>query len=143
MHLKVTELKAFLKDPHLSNCVAAHMELSVGQGEGENKERWKQYRNGRITASNLIQIVANPQKYAEMLWKGSPGLSDLKSIKWGRENESVARELYSKLYNCQVQEVWIFISRLQPLVGASPGSVIEVEAISHIIGCPLTTSIVF
>ena len=59
-----------------------------------------------------------------MLWKEKPSLENVKSIQWG-ENESVAREEYKKIYNCQVQEVGLFISKANPLVGASPDGLLE------------------
>ena len=60
-----------------------------------------------------------------MLWKEKPNLENVKSIQWGNKNESVAREEYEKIYNCQVQEVGLFISKANPLVGASPDGLLE------------------
>ena len=94
----------------------------IGQGESE---LWLQLRKGRITASCLKEIVLNPKKYAENLWKKRPNLENVKSIMWGKKHESDARKEYEQLYDCQVREVGLFISKVQPLVGASPDGIID------------------
>ena len=84
----------------------------IGQGESE---LWLQLRKGRITASCLKEIVLNPKKYAENLWKKRPNLENVTSIMWGKKNESVARKEYEELYDCQVKEVGIFIIKVNHL----------------------------
>ena len=66
-----------------------------------------------------------PKRCAQQLWKEKPNLENVKSIIWGKKHESVAREEYEKLHNCHVKEVGIFLSKIQPLIGASPDGMID------------------
>ena len=90
--------------PHGERCISSRSgtrkrtapSLAGADGQGESVSLWMQLRRGRITASNLKQIICNPKQYAQMLWKEKPSLENVKSIQWGNKNESVAREEYVK-----------------------------------------------
>ena len=109
-------------DPILSNHFGAHMSGTVGQGDCE---LWLQLRRGRITASCFKDIATNPHKFATNLWKRKPDLQNVKSIMWGTDNESRAREAYEKIHFKKVQQVGLFVSKILPLVGASPDGLID------------------
>ena len=108
-------------DPVHSTSFGSHIAGTIEQAKSQ---LWFQMRRGRITASWIKDVIDNPRKVAENMWKKQPNLDNVKSVAWGRENESLAREAYSQVHNKQVTEVGLYISTIRPMIGASPGNVI-------------------
>ena len=120
--LKLSEVTADFIDPLLSNSFGAHIVGTVGQAESE---LWHRLRMGRITASCLKDIAENARKFAEHFWGKKSDLSYVRSIMWGTKNEKVAKEQYERVHNRKVQEVGLFISKIHPMIGASPDGIID------------------
>ena len=72
--------------------------------------QWREQRNGHLTGSIFHDIYVRKKSTGpEPLIKRVMGyeqsdLSHAPAIKWGVENESVARQLYAAVYQCDVHE---------------------------------------
>ena len=96
--------------------------------------QWREQRNGRLTGSIFHDIyVCKKSTGLEPLIKRVMGyeqsdLSHVPAIKWGVENESVARQLYTNVmstkhdnFACNLTGLWV--SPLYPHLGASSDGV--------------------
>jgi hypothetical protein len=97
----------------------------TGTEEQSQSQLWRNLRSCRITASRFKEYATNPKRMSKDLWADKEDLSRLKSIAWGNEHESVARLAYTESTGQPVQEVGLFISKRNPLFGASPDGVID------------------
>ena len=124
---------ANLGDNEFSNCHAIHVSGTEAQSDSI---LWHEQRRWRITASKVKQLITNPKSIANLLWKEVYDLSHVPAIKWGRNNEGLARETYKNITNKEVTEVGLFISRSAPLFGASPDGLLDEGAGILEIKCP-------
>ena len=96
--------------------------------------QWREQRNGRLTDSIFHDIYVRKRSTGpESLIKRVMGyeksdLSHIPAIKWGVENECVARQLYTNVmstkhdnFACKLTGLWV--SPLYPHLGASPDGV--------------------
>ena len=102
------------------------------QGQATN-EAWYEMRIGLLTASNFAKAVKyidnkkEPSKSFMRSLMGENRLNDLNlpaPLKWGREKENVAREMYFRLLRRQhrclaVKESGLLISEEYPVLGCS------------------------
>ena len=93
-------------------------------------------RRLRITGSTFKDYVDNPKKKAAALWSPRPDLSRVKSIRWGNENEEVARAKYEEETGCTVQKCGLFVNKKEPLFAASPDGLIPAGLLE--IKCPFS-----
>ncbi|XP_065919203.1 uncharacterized protein [Dysidea avara] len=95
---------------------------------------WTQHQNGRLTASLFHDVfVRKPTTNPELLVKKIMGyeqndLSHIPAIRWGVQNESVARVQYASImsaehnnFTCNLTGLWI--NSLYPHLGVSPDGV--------------------
>ena len=91
--------------------------------------KWEQARSIRFSASTTIhKIKIRKTKTVKTLLEELffPKKISVPSIKYGKDNESVARKLYETMSNKQVKEVGVIVSKYQPwLCASSDGIVIE------------------
>jgi hypothetical protein len=59
------------------------------------------------------------------LWAEEEDLSYVRSLAWRMDNEPLARLAYTQSTGRPVQEAGLFISKKNPLFGASPDGVLE------------------
>jgi hypothetical protein len=97
----------------------------TGTEDQSESHLWKNLRRCRITASRFKKFASSPQLIARDLWEEEEDLSFVRSLSWGIENEPLARMAYTQSTGRAVQEVGLFISKKNPLFGASPDGVVE------------------
>ena len=136
--MKVEDVKtteAFLnRQPILTNeTVEAVQEKTVGQS---GNSYWHQLRKGRITASNFYAVhtrVNSFKKNSDIDMSSSistvMGVTtpnpNIRALKFGRENESVAKDIYCKQYasnhvNACFRECGLFLDPNNSYLAASP-----------------------
>ncbi|XP_021379090.1 uncharacterized protein LOC110466710 [Mizuhopecten yessoensis] len=120
-------------DELASDDVQSIQEATTGQSDNH---RWTEMRKGRITASNFHAVdtkVCSYEKKVECdvkpLIKNIMGYTtvnpNVKSLKYGREMEPVAKKDFLKLY-CKhhrsviYSECGLFVDKRHPFLGASP-----------------------
>ena len=59
-------------------------------------------------------------------------LDDMPAIRWGRENEVKAREMYTLYTGLQIEPAGFFIDPRWPYLGPSPDGIIDSQAIVEI-----------
>ena len=108
-----------------------HDELSASSGihvkgtEGQSESPlWHEIRAFRITGTSFKDYANHPEKMAAALWATKRDLSHLKSIKWGKEKEDVARKDYEEKTGMKVTCCGIFVSRKCPVFAASPDGIV-------------------
>ena len=111
----------YFEDP-LSTESGVHVTGTEEQGQSD---LWHKLRSLRITGSTFKDYASNPEKMARSLWSKKHDLSQIPSICWGTENESIAREAYEQETGHSVKICGIFISRRRPLFAASPDGICE------------------
>lgn len=111
---------------------------------------WHALRLGKVTASRIANIVrrtkdgvsASRNRYlgelvAERL-SGQPTPSvDTADIRWGREQEARAVELYAFLYDVDPEKVVFVDHPLIPMAGASPDRLVNADGLIEV-KCPAT-----
>ena len=99
----------------------------------QGSDEWKAMRLGKATASRIADIVrrtksgaaASRKNYAAQLvaerltGKASDGFTNA-AMQWGTENEGAARELYSFMMDCDVEQVDFIPHPKIAMAGASP-----------------------
>ena len=99
-----------------------------------NSEEWHQQRKGRLTASDFHKVYAkqtNPTTVANRLLS-KPNLSRIPAIKWGVDNEDIARqdyvsEMLSTHINFKCVNAGLVVNPLYPHLGASPDGFVECD----------------
>lgn len=104
------------------------------EDQSENPE-WYNHRKGRITASTFSSILSfrfteNDENYISKRVMGSFSVIDVPSVKFGKENENVARQLYfvnkkmchEKAY---LDPSGLLVDEIYPFLGASPDGLIS------------------
>jgi hypothetical protein len=119
----------------LSNDSAFHI---AGTEEQNNSPLWHQLRGCRITASRFKDFVTNPLGAAKKVWSAKQDLGHLRSMAWGVDHEPIARLAYIEWTGRSVIEVGLYISKKNPLFGASPDGVLENGLGLLEIKCPLS-----
>jgi hypothetical protein len=129
LHLQVAALMANMKD---ILCWAPNSALSTSCGlhvdgteEQSECKLWHELRGLRVTGSTFKDVALKPERVAAKLWKEKADLSRVKSIRWGRDKESVGREEYEKKTGAKVTTCGLFVSKENPLFGASPDGLVQ------------------
>ena len=115
--------------------------MTHGQSSADTKSVWQSYRNGRITASIIKDVITKVNNDMQILnpTKSKSLLSNIlgyypnyqsKSTTWGINNESVARSYYEKSTRkdhrkLSVSEGGFFIDLTDPFLGASPDGLVS------------------
>jgi hypothetical protein len=86
---------------------------------------WHSLRAVRISGTTFKNFSGNPSRMAAKMWDEKSDLSNLKSIRWGQEHESVAREEYERLTGSVVDQCGLFVSRKNPIFCATPDGLIQ------------------
>jgi hypothetical protein len=111
------------------NSVESSMICSMTENQSRNRD-WHDYRFGRLTASNVGQLVTamDRKSYSPSLFsrlEGGQDLSHIPAIQWGLQNESRAIHAFSKLYpHWQVKKAGLLLDS-SGIIGASPDAVLE------------------
>ena len=105
--------------------------------EQRNNKLWHQFRAGRITASRARQVcVTSKAAPSQSLIKSIcyPGVANVETpaIKWGKDNESVAKEQFISAMealhdNFRVEDVGLVISEDKQFIGASPDGIVTCD----------------
>ena len=75
-------------DP-LTTEICVHFTGTEGQAASD---LWKQQRLFRVTATSFLEFSRNPSGFIRKFWNGSPDLSHLESIQYGKKHEKDAIE---------------------------------------------------
>ena len=129
------EEEKVISDLDISRDDAHELEAkTVGQA---NNTLWKDSRLNRLTASNFGLICKRrvvTEKFTKSVLTEVNDLSHVPAIKYGRENETRARERYTKYmanagYNIKVLQSGLVVNPSFPWLGASPdGKIIDSKA---------------
>ena len=102
-------------------------ELTKGQGESD---LWMQHRKGRITASKMHSVVKckrkqYPMSIVKSIMQYHTVNPNIPALKWGRENEDVARQQYTSTMeqahtNFVMSPSGLIIDPSLPFLGATP-----------------------
>jgi hypothetical protein len=113
--------------------------LHVSGTEGQaDSNLWHDLRRLRITGLTFKDYCNNPSKMARELWKERADLSHIKSIRWGQENEAVAREEYEEMTRSRVRCCGLFVSKEKLLFAASPNGLFDSGLELLEIKCPFS-----
>lgn len=130
------ELHETLPQPSRQNLSPLEIQQieSATIGQMDN-EKWKEYRKGRITASNFYRVYTRTETLkrhggdASKLVESLTGLSsppeNLGALKYGRNMESAAKQKFIKVFqnehkNTQYKECGFFIHEEKQFIGATP-----------------------
>jgi hypothetical protein len=115
------ELSKFVEDP-LSNEHCVHVSGTEDQA-GSNE--WHKMRALRITASRFKDFIGSGKRMAAEMWKEKGGIGFLSAVKWGVDHEPVARQEYEESMDTVVDQCGLFISKKNPIFGASPDGLVD------------------
>jgi hypothetical protein len=111
--------------------------LEASTTKQSSSQLWFDYRKGLITASHFHEVIhhrptAYPTSIVKSIMQYDPPHSSIPSLKWGRENESVAVQEYlsvteDKHANFMYSSSGLVISILHPFLGASADGRISCE----------------
>lgn len=118
----------------------------------QGSDEWKAMRLGKATASRIADIVrrtksgaaASRKNYAAQLvaerltGKASDGFTNA-AMQWGTENEGAARELYSFMMDCDVEQVDFIPHPKTAMAGASPDGLVNGRGLVEF-KCPNTAT---
>ena len=117
-------------------------DMSVDLEQGS--EEWLQARCGKVTASRFGDVMTQPRSKADReagklsgsaqtylydvvgeILTGKPKVTpETWAMKWGKDYEPHAREIYAARYNVEVQEVGFIQSEFNPMLGCSPDGLV-------------------
>lgn len=86
------------------------IETITNQDDQSENPEWYNHRKGRITASTFSSILSfrfteNDENYISKRVIGSSSVIDVPSVKFGKENENVARQLFFVNYKCVMRKL--------------------------------------
>lgn len=118
----------------------------------QGTDEWKQQRLGKVTASRIADVAAKIKSgwgasranyMAELLVERLTGIpSDCyinDAMRWGTEQEPLARSAYEFLQDCTVAPVGFVDHPTIPMSGASPDGLIGTDGLVEI-KCPQTAT---
>lgn len=105
----------------------------ITRGQSDNPD-WYLYRQGRITASIFSSILSfkftdtTDNYIVKKIFSNANVQSE--AMKFGKDHEPVARQLYFHNYksthkNAFIKECGLFIYSLKPFIGASPDAIVD------------------
>lgn len=111
------------------------IETITNQDDQSENPEWYNHRKGRITASTFSSILSfrfteNDEIYISKRVMGSSSVIDVPSVKFGKENENVARQLYFVNYKmchekANLDPSGLHVDEIYPFLGASPDGLIS------------------
>lgn len=111
------------------------IETITNQDDQSENPEWYNHRKGRITASTFSSILSfrfkeNDENYISKRVMGSSSVIDVPSVKFGKENENVARQLYFVNYKmchekANLDPSGLHVDEIYPFLGASPDGLIS------------------
>jgi putative phage-type endonuclease len=118
----------------------------------QGSDEWKAMRLGKATASRIADIVrktksgpsASRKNYAAELvverLTGAPqdGFTSA-AMQWGKDHEQAARDLYSFIMDCEVEQIAFVDHPTIPMAGASPDGLVSGGGLVEI-KCPNTAT---
>ena len=125
--------------PFTAEEIAGIEQETIGQSENE---AWHTYRKGRITASMFYRVYTKVEtirstgdystadKLVQCLKGHTKPPEHLASLKYGREMEVIAKEVFCKYFGenhrqASVRECGLFIYKTKQYIGASPDLLAE------------------
>ena len=111
----------------ISKQTQRHIETET-LGQAENPA-WMKHRRQRITASLFGDVVRRMEKtpcakLVKCILYSNGNISHKKEIRWGRENEHVARQDYMKKTGNFVRQCGLFVHVNDPWLAASPDGIV-------------------
>lgn len=115
-------------------------QATIGQSQNQ---AWHLHRSGKITASNFYKVYTkvettkgangsncSGQKLVEDLLRNNSPPENLPALKYGRDMEMIAKEIYIKLFekerkDTSYRECGLFFDESKQYLGASPDLLIE------------------
>jgi hypothetical protein len=126
------DIERYSADP-LSNDDGVHVS---GSEEQSDSVEWKEARRFRVTASRFKEFTGSGKGLSEKFWQEGGDLSFLAAVKWGTDHEPIARQEYEEATDTVVEHCGLFISRSNPIFGASPDGLIDMRQGVLEIKCP-------
>ena len=131
--LRLSELKA-----STITCTQQQADfLEASTRQQSSSVLWFEHRIGRITASVLgkvsrCQNTSYPYSIVRSIMQYSKPPTNVPSLKWGRQNEAIAREQYIAQHsqqhtNLQVQLCGLHISTDHPYLAATPDGIVSCD----------------
>lgn len=108
-----------IETDNLSNSQSVHLPNTLFQADSDE---WHAARSLRITASTFKNFLS--PTCVHTLWE-DVDISNLVSVKWGRDHEEDARSAYEEITNSKVTRCGFFVSKAYPMLGASPDGILD------------------
>lgn len=107
--------------------------LEVDIREQSSSSKWfTERRNNRLTASDFGKICKMRETTSckntvfNKLYNSSGNVNELQTCKYGKNMESLAIKYFKNKIGVQVNRCGLFIDKLYPYLGASPGIPISI-----------------
>ena len=125
-------LEKYASDP-LTNDFSYHITGTIDQADSD---LWHSMRIHRITASKFKEWLSSANTAIDRFWSGSEDISNLPSIKWGREKESECIAKYNSENLDKISRCGCFISKKEINILASPDGLILSKNMVVEVKCP-------
>ena len=127
-----SNLEKYSQDP-LTTPIGYHI---TGTDEQANSELWKSMRSNRVTASRFKEWISSAKNAIDRHWNDTEDISELPSIKWGRQKEIKCIEKYNSENVNKITRCGCFIHKKEVNIMASPDWLILDEKVVVEVKCP-------